>query len=1064
MDGNYRRDPPAAIFTIHIVKKFSPLDRIIQRVEPVLGGRLGKPGAFSEICEAAQPFVASLIVRAQSKRRAWIECPTLKAQEAFATELAVWDPSTRIFPELEVPSDESDVVLSDPETAAERLELLQMLGGKEYRGPVVVHKEQWTHHVPTTQSIAGAVLRLERDQSISLDEATKQLAAAGYERTAQVGSRGQFAVRGGIFDVYSWQAPLPYRIELDDDRIDSIREFHPDTQISVSILERCEILAGSLDRRLCLLENYVGKGDLIISSDPAGRGEIVLAVGGEGDAVAFYPQPFSEFHAGDLVLDAARRGQFFRQLDEWQSAGWLVALLANSDGEIERFQELAREHQHDVAGLVFLKLPLSRGFICPAAKLAVLSDAELFGRGAALRLQRLALRRERAVATRAATDFSEFEPGDYVVHLDHGIGRFDGLQDRPGTGEGEMLVLEYANAAKLYVPLDQAWQVSRYVGLGKKTPELSELGDTRWERAKQKAQKSIFEYAANMLKLQAEREVAPGFAHPPDTHWQQEFEDAFPYKATVDQVRAIGEAKHDMESDMPMDRLVCGDVGFGKTEVAIRSVFKAVMSGKQVAVLAPTTVLAQQHYQNFRERMSEYPVNVELLSRYRTAAEQKKVLRGLAEGGVDVVVGTHRLVSADVQFKDIGLVVVDEEQRFGVKHKDRLKERFRQVDVLTLSATPIPRTLYLALMGARDMSVIETPPANRQSVETVVCAYDERVFRDAINREINRGGQVYFLHNRVGTIEKVAARIKELCPKAKVIVGHGQMAEGALEDVMRVFVAGKADVLVSTTIIESGLDIPNANTIVIDRADLFGLADLYQLRGRVGRSQNKAYAYLMLPRDLMGAARKRVSAIKQYSELGSGFKIAMRDLEIRGAGNLLGTAQSGHIITVGFDLYCKLLKQAVETLKGHRRGKRTPAGLRIDFVTTDEAHWITPGVAMAGSFLPASYVADSRTRIICYRKLAEVSESEAVDILEKEWRDRFGPLPIPAQNALICARIRIEAARRRISMVECRDNKLMLTQRRELLQRDGRFPRLTASDPDSRLPEILSFLESIPVT
>ncbi|WP_075079608.1 transcription-repair coupling factor [Terrimicrobium sacchariphilum] len=1046
------------------MKKSSALDRIIQCVEPVLKGRLSRPGALSEVCESAQPFVASMVIRAQANRRVWVECPTLKAQEAFAAELAVWNAATRIFPELEAPADENDTVLADPETAAERLELLQLLGGKDYRGPVVVHTEQWTHHVPTSQSIAGAVLRLERDRTLSLDEATEKLAAAGYERTAQVGTRGQYAVRGGIFDVYSWQAPLPFRVELDDDRIESIREFHPDTQISISTLEDCEILAGNLDRRLCLLENYVGKDDLIISSGPVGRGEIVLEAGGANDPAAFFPQPFSEFHAGDLVLDAARRGQFFRQLEEWRREGWMVALLANSDGEIERFRELAREHCHDVADLVFLKLPLSRGFICPAVRLAVLSDAELFGRGAALRLQRLALRRERAVASRAATDFSEFAPGDYVVHLDHGIGRFEGLQERPGTGEGEMLVVEYANSARLYVPLDQAWQVSRYVGLGKKNPELSELGDAKWEKAKQKAQKSIFDYAASMLRIQAEREIAPGFAHPPDSHWQEEFEDSFPYKATVDQVRAIAEAKHDMESDMPMDRLVCGDVGFGKTEVAIRAVFKAVMSGKQVAVLAPTTVLAQQHYQNFRERMSDYPVNVELLSRYRTPAEQKKVLRGLAAGGVDIVVGTHRLVSADVQFKDIGLVVVDEEQRFGVKHKDRLKERFRQVDVLTLSATPIPRTLYLALMGARDMSVIETPPANRQSVETIVCAYDERVFRDAINRELNRGGQVYFLHNRVGTIEKVAARIKELCPKAKVIVGHGQMAEGALEDVMRIFVGGKADVLVSTTIIESGIDIPNANTIIIDRADLFGLADLYQLRGRVGRSQNKAYAYLMLPRDLMGAARKRVSAIKQYSELGSGFKIAMRDLEIRGAGNLLGTAQSGHIITVGFDLYCKLLKQAVDTLKGNRRGKRPPAGLRLDFVTTDEAQWISPGVEMAGSFLPASYVTDSRTRIVCYRKLAEVSEADGVGLLENEWRDRFGPLPLPAENALLCARIRIEAARRRITMVESRDSKLMLTQRRELLQKDGRFPRLTASDPDSRLREILSFLESIPCT
>ncbi|HRJ74061.1 MAG TPA: transcription-repair coupling factor, partial [Terrimicrobiaceae bacterium] len=623
--------------------------------------------------------------------------------------------------------------------------------------------------------------------------------------------------------------------------------------------------------------------------------------------------------------------------------------------------------------------------------------------------------------------------------------------------------LRTSRAAWLRIPpLDQAWQVARYVGLGKRHPDLSDLGDGRWDRARKKAQQSIFDYATDMLRIQAERDASPGYMFGPDTHWQEEFEDAFPYEPTADQSRAIADAKQDMESERPMDRLICGDVGFGKTEVAIRAIFKAVMAGKQAAMLAPTTVLAQQHYQNLRERMSDFPVTIELLSRYRTAAEQKRALKALAEGGADVVVGTHRLVSPDVHFKDLGLLVVDEEQRFGVKHKELLKERFRQVDVLTLSATPIPRTLYLSLMGARDMSLIETPPPNRQPVETVVCAYDERVFRDAIQREISRGGQVYFLHNRVQTIGRVASRIAELCPGARVLVGHGQMAEHELEPVMRSFVAGEADVLVSTTIIESGLDIPNANTIIIDRADLFGLADLYQLRGRVGRSQAKAYAYLMLPRDLMGAARKRVSAIKQYSELGSGFKIAMRDLEIRGAGNLLGTAQSGHIVAVGFDLYCKLLKHAVDTLKGARRTRRVPAGLRLDFVCTDEAQWKIHRAVKAGAFLPASYVEDSRTRIACYRRLAEAADREALDKLMGEWRDRFGPLPQPAENALLAAAIRLEAAQRRITMVECREGRLMLTQKRELLQKDGRFPRLTASDPDSSLREVLNFLEKIP--
>ncbi|MEI8310039.1 MAG: DEAD/DEAH box helicase, partial [Verrucomicrobiota bacterium] len=527
-------------------------------------------------------------------------------------------------------------------------------------------------------------------------------------------------------------------------------------------------------------------------------------------------------------------------------------------------------------------------------------------------------------------------------------------------------------------------------------------------------------------------------------------------------LRAIAETKGDMEAVRPMDRLICGDVGFGKTEVAIRAAFKAVSGGRQAVVITPTTILAQQHFETFRERMSEYPVTIELLSRYRTIAEQKKVIAGLASGGVDIVIGTHRVISADVAFKNLGLVVVDEEQRFGVKHKDALKEKFRLVDVLTLSATPIPRTLYLSLMGARDMSLIETPPPNRQPVETIVCGYDERIIRDAVTREIARGGQVYFLHNRVQSIERTAVRIRELCGGARVLVGHGQMEEKELEAVMHAFVAGRADVLVSTTIIESGLDIPNANTIIIDRADRFGLADLYQLRGRVGRSNHKAYAFLMLPRELMsvGAARKRVSAIKQYSELGSGFKIAMRDLEIRGAGNLLGTAQSGHIIAVGFDLYCKLLKRAVEAVKGNRTGGGTSV-LRFDFVKTDEAEFLGAD-GCAAAFIPAGYIPDAKMRIEAYRKIAEASSREELDALGAMWRDRFGPLPPAAENALLLAAIRLEASRRRIPMVETRGEKLMLTRGGSFILIGGRFPRLTASDPDSSLREILSLLEKMP--
>ena len=1040
------------------MKEFSESEALFMRAFAALGE--GKKTILADVAEAAQPFVVACLARAVREQRVWVVCPDVRRQEEFASELAAWLPAARLLPEWEAFAEE---VLRDPETVAERLEILGLLARDRPIGPLVVHSAQWDQNVPAASALTGSLFSLAKGDTLILTDAAEVLANSAYERVSQVATRGQFSIRGGIMDVFSWQAALPVRIELDDLTVASIRNFDPDSQVSIKEADSCEIFAGKLEAQQTPLRNYLRNRDLLIDlASSEQRSDFRISAEGGDHGISLFPQPFGEFDAGDLVLDAVRRDRLFRQIEEWQGAGWLVALAAGSQGEIERFQELATEHAFDVSGLAFLHLPITRGFVFPAAQLVVLSDAELFGRSSSLRQRRRAQRRERLMATRAAIDFTEFQPGDYVVHLDHGIGRFEGLQMIPGDGGGEGLVLEYAKGARLYVPLDQAWQVARYVGIGKTRPELSELGDGRWVRTREKARRSILDYASRMLQLQAERDLKPGFSFGPDTHWQGEFEDAFPFEETPDQIKAIAETKEDMESERPMDRLICGDVGFGKTEIAIRAIFKAVMGGKQGALLAPTTVLAQQHYQTLRERMSEYPVSIELLSRFRTTAEQKRVLEGLADGSVDVVVGTHRLVSPDVRFKDVGLLVVDEEQRFGVKHKDILKERFRQVDVLTLSATPIPRTLYLSLMGARDMSLIETPPLNRQPVETIVSAYDERIFRDAIHRELMRGGQVYFLHNRIQTIERVAKRVRELCPDARVVIGHGQMGEHELEAVMRSFVAGDADVLVSTTIIESGLDIPNANTIIIDRADLFGLADLYQLRGRVGRSQTKAYAFLMLPRDLMGAARKRVSAIRQYSELGSGFKVAMRDLEIRGAGNLLGTAQSGHIIAVGFDFYCKLLRQAVETLSGRSRRVRAPAGLRIDFLSTEETWWNRSPDELAGAFLPSSYIPDARTRIACYRRLAEAGDRASIDGLRAEWRDRFGPLPTQAENALLTATMRIEAARRKITMVEVRDRRLMLTQRRELLQKNGRFPRLTGSDPDSTLREILSSIETIP--
>jgi transcription-repair coupling factor (superfamily II helicase) len=667
-------------------------------------------------------------------------------------------------------------------------------------------------------------------------------------------------------------------------------------------------------------------------------------------------------------------------------------------------------------------------------------------------------------AHRVQIDFSELNEGDLVVHLEHGIGRFLGLQKVGDAQSSEALAIEFGDDAKLYVPLEQAYLVSRYVGLGKKSPRLSSLADSRWARAKKSAAASIFDYAGKMLALQAERETQAGHAFGPDTKWQLEFEHSFPFRETPDQLKAIAETKHDMETPRSMDRLICGDVGFGKTEVAIRAAFKAVMAGKQVAVLTPTTVLAQQHFETFRQRMLEYPVRIEMLSRFRTQREQGQVLNELREGGVDVVVGTHRLISGDVVFKDLGLVVIDEEQRFGVLHKEKFKELFKLVDVLTLSATPIPRTLYLSLVGVKDMSTIETPPLNRLPVETVICGYDERIIRDAINRELERQGQVYFLHNRVMSIEKMRDRIAELCPKARIEFGHGQMHADELEAVMHRFVAGKIDVLVCTTIIESGLDIPNANTIIIDRADRFGLADLYQLRGRVGRAEHKAYAYLLLPREMMtvGAARKRINAIRQYSSLGAGFRIAMRDLEIRGAGSILGTAQSGHILAVGFDLYCQLLRQAVAQLKGEKLRPRLEVEVRLDFVASNESEYVAAGPEkLLPAFIPTSYVSDSGLRIQAYRHFAEVTTNEQLQRLRRDWRDRFGKWPPAVDNLLLLGEIKLAAARARVARVEVREGKLMLTRRGDFILVGDKFPRLTSGRIDLNLPEILQWLRQL---
>jgi len=818
-----------------------------------------------------------------------------------------------------------------------------------------------------------------------------------------------------------------------------------------------------------------------------------------------------------------QRQDFLNQMHRWLRKGYQVLVICNNKGESQRFQEIWSESgfNNDPAqsqNLHLLTGSLSRGFVADSLGCAIVTDAEIFGRYKVQRPRRLKSPHAAAAKSILQIDFADLEEGDYVVHLQHGIGRYVGLRRLPPVGSQseddekgpEYLVIEYAakdygdEPPKLYVAVSEAHLVSKYIGAGKGRPQLNTLGGRRWQKAKAQAEKSIRDLAGDLLQIQAARASESGHSFGEDTPWQREFESAFLYEETDDQVRAIDASKQDMERAKPMDRLICGDVGFGKTEVAIRTAFKAVMSGRQVAILVPTTVLAQQHYNTFADRMADYPVCVELLSRFQKPKQSRQIIQDLATGSVDIIIGTHKLIQKDVTFKDLGLVVIDEEQRFGVAQKEKFKLMRKMVDVLTLSATPIPRTLHLALMGARDMSTIETPPQDRLPVETIVIPFDEDAIKNALRRELNRQGQVFFLHNRVGTINVMAQKIQNLVPDARVVVGHGQMEAKELEGVMRTFINGEADVLVSTTIIESGIDIPNANTIIIDRADRFGLSELYQLRGRVGRYKHQAYAYLLLPRHagVLTDARKRLSAMKQYSKLGSGFKIAMRDLEIRGAGNLLGSQQSGHITAIGFDLYCQLLKQSICALRGEKIPPRVDVKVDMDFLLTnpgetteaqtkenkkssrrrgkesleisiprETAVYIETtdvseapaekviAVVKEPSYLPLDYVTEPQQRIEIYRKIAEINDTESLQSLRNELRDRYGPLPDAVERLMLLSDLKWKAFLKGISEIATQRDKLKIMRNGQWVMMSGKFPRLVRKSATAKLNEIHKFIE-----
>jgi transcription-repair coupling factor (superfamily II helicase) len=1034
------------------------------RLAPLATGE--REVVLDHAAEAAHAFLAAAVIQAAKdlkKSRIWLISDLPRHRERLASELELWGILGLVLPDG--PVETGDGSIADPESAAEWFSVLEILARAD-SCVTICGSDSFSGKAPSPAALRASRTPLKPGSPLDPLELAKSLSTHGYERVPTVTARGQFAVRGGILDLFAWQAAKPLRLEFFDTDLESVREFDLDSQASTSKLAEADLLLAE-PSAAGTVADYRRQGDLIISFNAEiPRPDVRILEGAaefnseENFTLACFGSPLGTFEAGDFVLEESRRETFFRQLNAWQRDGWDIAMVFGNKGEEERFAELAGKDLARDLGLTAVRGELLAGFTLPVSKLAVLSSSELFGRYRTPGGPRRSLM-EKARAARARTTVDEMEVGDLVVHYEYGIGLFKGIQQ---GDEGDELVLEYRDGALLGVPLEQAHLVGKYVGLGGKTPELNKLGGTAWKNARKAAEKSILDYAAQLLRVQAERQGEVGFAHPPDSRWMWEFERSFHFTETSDQRRAIEETKLDLESTRPMDRLICGDVGFGKTEVAIRGAFKAITSGKQVAILVPTTVLAEQHWRTFRERMSDYPVRIELLNRFRSAAEIRNTLEGLADGSVDLVIGTHRLVSGDVKFKDLGLVVVDEEQRFGVAHKEKFKQLFRQVDVLTLSATPIPRTLYMALMGARDMSTIDTPPPNRVPVSTTVCAYDERVIRDAIRREMKRGGQVFFLHNRVKTIDMVAAKIRELVPEAKVLIGHGQMDKDDLEVVMHAFVKGEADVLLATTIIETGIDIPNANTILIDRADRFGLADLYQLRGRVGRAGEKAYAILLLPRDMMtmGDARKRINAIKEYTALGSGFKIAMKDLEIRGAGNLLGTKQSGHISQIGFELYCQLLRQSVDRLKGRKDAPRGETGFKADCIIFSETAYAREDPKLVlPAFLPIAWLAETKVRITAYRELSEAATLKSLAALEASWRDRFGRIPAPAARLIEIAKIKALAAAEGISSVEIQGQRLMLHRNGDYILLEGRrFPRLQSASPQGKLSEAATMLQN----
>ena len=929
----------------------------------------------------------------------------------------------------------------------ERMEVWEhmMEGGT---GMVITTIDACMDMLPSLDELFAHMIELKTGQQLDLPDLERRLAGLGYSREAEVNEAGQFAVRGGIIDIFPLTAQLPVRIELWGDEIDMIRTFDPDSQRSLENIDEVHILPATdegLGSRKVTFPGYFGPDAFIFLDEPMRlkdkadvilkefsecmtsrleRGltqgdEIPKLSSAEGTLAELLRPRTAAFTAldqrgGDIrwnfrfninsqSIQAYHESfdMLIKDLNVWKKDKYRVVLFVGSSARGERLANDLRDYDllafysDDMAKpvqpgqVMLLRGDLHRGFSIPMLRFVVLAEGDLFGKKA--RKKRRGTKREGTNISR----FSDLKVGDYVIHEAHGLGVYRGTERMELKGvERDFIKITYADGGNLYIPVTQLDQVQRFAGAeAENVPKLNRLGGSEWHRTKTKAKGAVRQIAEELVRLYSARLKQPGFAFGQDTVWQKEFEEQFPYEETDDQLAAIEATKADMESSRIMDRLICGDVGYGKTEIAIRAAFKAVQDGKQVAFLAPTTILAQQHYNTFIQRMKDFPVNVRLMSRFRTQKDQKETVSLLKSGMADIVIGTHRILSKDVSFKNLGLLIIDEEQRFGVTDKEKIKQLRMNVDVLALTATPIPRTLHMSLVGIRDMSVLEEAPSDRVAIQTFVMEYDDEMVREAIEREIARDGQVYYVYNRVHSIGEMTARIARLVPDSSVAFAHGQMKERELERIMLDFINGDIDVLVTTTIIETGLDISNVNTIIIHDADRFGLSQLYQLRGRVGRSNRTAYAFLMYRRDKMlkEIAEKRLSAIREYSELGSGIRVAMRDLELRGAGNLLGAEQHGHLQEIGYDYYCKLMEEAVRELKG----EKLPAA---DFETNIDLS--------IDAFIPNEYIPAENQKMNAYRRIASIETPEDASDVTDELMDRYGDPPAPVRNLLEVAQLK----------------------------------------------------------